>query len=84
MTSTKLQKYLEIIRIIVVHGPLEFTQVQTLLGVGKIDLSKDLVFLIDQKIIQKTMELNGLVTYVASPIDIKIANYFRLTRDDDA
>jgi DeoR/GlpR family transcriptional regulator of sugar metabolism len=75
--TTKLQKYLEIIRILIVNGPLDLEQMETLLGINKISLNKDVDFLEEQNIIKRTRGLNGLSTYVATPLGIRIAKYFR-------
>jgi hypothetical protein len=77
LKRSKLEEYIAILQILLVHGPLSQTEIQNRTRLTKIDLKKDLVFLLEQEIVEK--KPNGAAaSYVASPLGARLVSYFGL------
>ena len=74
MKRSKLEDYLAIITVIVVHGPLQAEKVKALLGITEENITADLSFLVKQKILVE--KRGSFLTYSASPRGIRLVNFF--------
>jgi len=81
MKNTKLENYLEIIRITILYGSIGSERIERLLGVNKNELNEGLNFLLGEKML-KRLVFKGLATYSATPKGIRIAEYFQSTKKE--
>lgn len=74
MKRSKLEDYLAIITVLVVHGPLQAEKVKAFSGITEEDITADLSFLVKQRILLE--KRTSLLTYSASPRGIRLVNFF--------
>lgn len=74
MKRSKLEDYLAIVTVLIVHGPLEAEKLKTLCGIAEENIGEDLSFLVKQKIVEENR--SAFLTYAASPHGIRLVKYF--------
>ena len=55
MKSTKLEEYLTLLQILLSHGPIQLTEIESFVSLKRIALRKDITFLLQQKVIEKNI-----------------------------
>ncbi|MCW3996177.1 MAG: hypothetical protein NWE98_08545 [Candidatus Bathyarchaeota archaeon] len=75
MKRTKLEEYLAIIETLIVHGPIGTAELAQLSSLDDAKLGENLSFLFEQNTIEKR-RLGNSVTYLVSPLGIRIFKYF--------
>jgi hypothetical protein len=77
LKRSKLEEYIAILQILLVHGPLSLSEIENHACLKKIDLKKDLAFLLEQAIVEKKTA-GTAASYVASPLGARLVSYFGL------
>ena len=77
MKPSKLEEYISILQTLLIHGPIQLTEIESLVHIERIELRKDLIFLLEQNAIEKKPSTTELA-YVASPLGIRLVKYFGL------
>lgn len=75
MKKTKLEEYLAIVTILIVHGPLQLARLESLSGVAEYIIREDLSFLIKQGIVKESKR-SVFPSFVASPLGVQLFKYF--------
>jgi predicted transcriptional regulator len=77
MKCTKLEEYITILQTLFIHGPIQLTEIENLVRLERIELRKDLTFLLEQNTIEKKPS-DKASTYVVSPLGVRLVKYFGL------
>jgi hypothetical protein len=77
MKRSKLEEYINIVEILLIHGPTELVELENFVHVERFELRKALVFLLEQNAIEKNPSGTAMA-YVASPLGVRLVNYFGL------
>jgi len=77
MKSTKLEEYLTLLQILLSHGPIELTEIESFVSLKRIALRKDITFLLQQKVIEKNSS-STIPAYIISPLGLRLIKYFGL------
>ena len=77
MKPTKLEEYLTLLQILLTHGPIQLTEIESFANLKRIELIKDLAFLFEQNVIEKNPSGTN-PAYVISPLGLRLVKYFSL------
>jgi predicted transcriptional regulator len=77
MKSTKLEEYLTLLQILLSHGPIQITEIESFVSLKRIALRKDLAFLLEQKVIEKNSS-STTPAYIISPLGLRLIKYFNV------
>jgi predicted transcriptional regulator len=77
MKQSKLEEYLAIVNLVLLHGPIELRRLQSFVGISRNKLRKDLDFLVEQNVV-KIQPSGKLPAYVATSCGTRIVKYFGL------
>jgi predicted transcriptional regulator len=77
MKCLKLEEYITILQALLIHGPIQLSEMESLVGIDRFELRKDLAFLLEENAITKKPSGESSA-YVASPLGVRLVNYFGL------
>ncbi len=77
MKQTKLEEYITLLQILLTHGPIRLTEIEEFVSLKRIELRKDLTFLLEQNVIEKNPS-STTPAYVVSPRGLRLVKYFSL------
>jgi predicted transcriptional regulator len=77
MKPTKLEEYITLLQILLTHGPIPLTEIESFANLKRIELRKDLAFLLEQNVIEKNPS-GTTPAYVVSPLGLRLVKYFSL------
>lgn len=77
MKPTKLEEYITLLQILLTHGPIQLTEIEKFVSLKRIELRKDLSFLLEQNVIEKNPS-STIPAYVVSPLGLRLVKYFSL------
>jgi hypothetical protein len=77
MKPTKLEEYITLLQIILTQGPIQLTEIESFASLKRIELRKDLAFLLEQNVIEKNSS-STTPSYVVSPLGLRLVKYFSL------
>ena len=75
--STKLEEYLNLLQILISHGPMQLTEIESFVSLKRIALRKDLAFLLEQKVIEKNPS-STTPAYIISPLGLRLVKFFNI------
>ena len=75
--STKLEEYLNLLQILITHGPMQLTEIESFVSLKRIALRKDLAFLVEQKVIEKNPS-STTPAYIISPLGLRLVKFFNI------
>lgn len=77
MKPTKLEEYITLLQILLTHGPIQLTEIERFASLKRIELRKDLAFLLEQNVIEKNSS-DTTSAYIVSPLGLRLVKYFSL------
>jgi hypothetical protein len=77
MKRTKLEEYIAILQTLFIHGPIQLSEIESLVRLERIELRKDLTFLLEQNAIEKKLS-DTASAYNVSPLGVRFVKYFGL------
>ena len=77
MKSTKLEEYLTLLQILLSHGPIQLTEIESFVSLKRVELRKDLAFLLEQKVIEENPS-STTPAYIISPLGLRLIKYFSI------
>lgn len=77
MKPTKLEEYITLLQILQTHGPIQLTEIENFVSLKRIELRKDIAFLLEQKVIEKNPS-GTTIAYIVSPLGMRLVKFFRL------
>lgn len=78
MKPTKLEEYITLLQILLTHGPIQLTEIENFVSLKRIELRKDLAFLLEQKVIEKNSS-STTPAYFVSPLGLRLVKFFSLS-----
>ncbi|HEX7483347.1 MAG TPA: hypothetical protein VF350_07760 [Candidatus Bathyarchaeia archaeon] len=75
--STKLEEYLNLLQILITHGPMQLTEIESFVSLKRIALRKDLAFLVEQKVIEKNPS-STTPAYIILPLGLRLVKFFNI------
>lgn len=77
MRRSKLEMYIDILRVLAQRGPLKLTHIMYKANVNCSVLKQYLTFLMDQKLVEERMQGKKRVVYAVTQKGITVLKYFR-------
>jgi len=77
MKPTTLEEYITLLQILLTHGSIQLTELESFVSLKRIELRKDLAFLLEQKAIEKNPS-DTTPAYFVSTLGLRLVKYFSL------